>query len=1478
MRQFWDIALEPILRAAAPRRILEIGVDQGLTTKHLLEFAVAGDAFLDAIDPNPKVDTADWQRERPDHIRFHRGLSVDVIPGLEPPDVVLVDGDHNWYTVHSELVLLDQQAAQAGQPPPLVLLHDAQWPYARRDLYYDPGTIPKTHRHPHEKAGLLPDRSEVVEDGGLNAHLEHAIFEGGEHNGVLTAVEDFLAASGETWKFTVVPGLNGLGILAPTARLSDNKALRDVIAALGRAPALRRVVALVERERLEIEIRRQAAQRRLLELEADAEQLTAARGELERLRAEHERLAAELRATDPSSGNAAVASVESEAAEQASAQRLADAEAALQVSAHQLADAEAAAQDFAQRLADAGVVAQQLTERADQAEAAAREATLAAERAELADVQLQEAMVRVQRAETRAQDDARRLETVEFDRHSEQQRRIDAERELLTMAREQAALAGRVEAQEAELASLRDESQASRALALSAGTQARAAREEADELAHARDRSERRKQTLERREEELEQELVVQRRQLREAAERQAEFERTLGVLERRIEEVTATHDERIVELIRGHDVRVDALTRERDELAEQRNREQDELERGAAEAAAARDAAEQRFAEQAAELQIQAAELETQAAARMRQAADAADARESMERALEDAHAQAADTDAALREVRERLEVTEMEADARDAEVAELQLALARAHADAERARAQAMAADARALDAQLDPAARPAPPAPTRPSIASVAAPAPAPARAPAAVVEPLAPVPDPAAQGSSDPPPAAALQPNPLRIDFNEHELAAHEYFRSEYDGEARAPGVPPIVDPVALPAVCDQHGHLVAEHDTAATEPTVDVVVCVHNALADVRTCLWSVAHKTDRSYRLVIVNDGSDEDTTAYLEQVAADVPQIRLVHREHPPHGYTIAANLGLRAATGDYVVLLNSDTIVTRGWLDRIVDCGESDPNIGILGPLSNAASHQSIPELRDAAGWSINPLPPFTTPDGIAKLLQRVSPRERPRLPFVNGFCYVIKRAVIDAIGVFDEEHFASGYCEENDFSYRAGQAGFELAVVDDGYVFHAKSKSFGVATRKVIAKRNYEIFLDKHGREQVQAAVKGMERNTALAPLRAKVSDALSSPFSLVAALDSANHEALKIMFVLPGLGQGGSGGSHSIYQEVHGLRALGLDAQIALRAKSFERARGAYDDADEVFVPYGDERELEHVTAQADVIAATHFKSAVLVAELQSRRSDFLPAYYVQDYEPFFTSRDSADVQEAIESYTLIPGCLLFAKTHWLCNIVSRRHGVFVAKVEPSIDEQIYRPSGARRAGGPLRVTAMVRPRTPRRQPTATVAVLEQLSLERGGDVDVTTFGCAQADLERLTDHPPLLGGHRGLLRRAEVADLLGASDVFVDLSMYQAFGRTALEAMACGTTAVVPRLGGVWEFLEHDVNGIAVDAFAPQQALGALAALADDRPRLESLQAASRQTGARYSIQRAALSEYLVFAHAHAARLGASARA
>jgi GT2 family glycosyltransferase len=695
-----------------------------------------------------------------------------------------------------------------------------------------------------------------------------------------------------------------------------------------------------------------------------------------------------------------------------------------------------------------------------------------------------------------------------------------------------------------------------------------------------------------------------------------------------------------------------------------------------------------------------------------------------------------------------------------------------------------------------------------------------------------------------------------------------------------------------DPLSPPCPLDVRGVLCTEgEEQEPGRPSVDVVVCVHDALEELRLCLWSLLAKSGRRLRLILVNDGSDEATTRFVQAFADRHPAVTLIHREPPP-GYTLAANRGLEASRGDYVVLLNSDTVLSAGWLDRMIDHGEAHPEVGILGPLSNAATHQSVPQVQDGGAWAVNRLPDWLTVDGMNLLLERGAPPTDTRLPFLNGFCYVVKREAIEAIGPLDEDRFASGYCEENDYSHRARQAGFELAVVDDVYVYHAKSRSFGTGGRAELARRNYELFVDKHGREEIDALVSAMEADESLEPVRAAVAELTASPEAIAPLLgrngrsagrgrngslvEDPDRPVLNIVFLLPGLAHGGSGGAHSIYQEVRGLRALGIPARIMLPEWDRARAAAVYADAAEVFQTFADEEDLAAKTADADVISATHHKSVALLQAIRTRRSDFLPAYYVQDYEPFFTVPYIA--QEAIASYTALPDMLLFAKSHWLCNVVAERHGLYVAKVEPSIDRDVYFPAGHTGEPGVLRVAAMLRPRTARRQPLATVAVLERLLQELAGQVRVSTFGCYADELREILPgvDEGVLERHRGMLSRSEVAELLRESDVFLDMSVYQAFGRTALEAMACGATAVVPNVGGAWEFVEHGANALAVDTLEPEGALGALRSLATDGQLLARLKAGALRTAARHSIARAAISEYLLFERAHAERFGVPA--
>lgn len=278
-------------------------------------------------------------------------------------------------------------------------------------------------------------------------------------------------------------------------------------------------------------------------------------------------------------------------------------------------------------------------------------------------------------------------------------------------------------------------------------------------------------------------------------------------------------------------------------------------------------------------------------------------------------------------------------------------------------------------------------------------------------------------------------------------------------------------------------------------------TVDIVIPVFNALEDVKRCLASLEMNADDvNVHLIIVNDGSDAVTTQWLRARCTDTSRFTLI--EHPGNlGYTKAVNTGLRASVAPYVITQNSDTIVSRGWLRGMLRCIESSPSIGIVGPLSNAATWQNVPILRDETGsFAVNTLPPGVDVDRMARLVAGISARAYPRLPFINGFCFMLRRAVIEAIGYMDEITFPIGYGEEIDYCIRAADAGFELAVADDVFVFHAKSRSFGQERRKALSVQGFQALKQKHSREKYFERAKIADDSNELRAIREQIKAAL------------------------------------------------------------------------------------------------------------------------------------------------------------------------------------------------------------------------------------------------------------------------------------------------------------------------------------------------------------------------------------------
>ena len=634
----------------------------------------------------------------------------------------------------------------------------------------------------------------------------------------------------------------------------------------------------------------------------------------------------------------------------------------------------------------------------------------------------------------------------------------------------------------------------------------------------------------------------------------------------------------------------------------------------------------------------------------------------------------------------------------------------------------------------------------------------------------------------------------------------------------------------------------------------------IIVCVHDALPHVRACLASVLRHTPEPHQLILVDDGSASETRLELERFAREHPHAELL-RSDTATGYTCAANRGLRRSQAELSILLNSDTIVSQGWATRLQRCAASDERIGIVGPLSNAATYQSVPELVDADGhFAWNSLPAHMTVDEYARTVARCARASRPRVPVATGFCFGIRRRLIDAIGLFDEEAFPRGYGEENDYCLRAADAGFEVAIADDAYVYHAGSQSYGDEARRELWEKSRATLEERHGKERLAAIDQALRHHAGLEEIRDRLRDAPLDVPAIGAEFEPPlNRGEPRILFLLQECAPQ-YGGTQVILETTLGLRRLGVDARVAVERDKAQRFARFYPVSPDTFVYYDTSDELVRLAGAFDQVVATIFHTVETLASIVERHPQVSPAYYVQDYEPRFVADDEVLLAKAQRSYTAVPNCRLLALSPWVQEIVEKEHGVTVEKVPGPLDTRLFHPAPPALSSPPggaprsTRIAAMIRPGTPWRGAQRTLQVMGALNDRFGERVEIDIFGAEPGELEALGMKPDFRHVDHGVLTRPEVARLLRQTDVFLDLSDFQAFGRTALEAMACGCAVVAPHEGGVSDFGVDGENLLLVDSGSVSAASAAASRLVEDSMLRRQLSARASETAAGYSIE------------------------
>ncbi len=273
MIALWGQVILPLVDSVGGKRVLEIGAEFGLSTQALVNFVRRVGGHLHCVDPVPIFDVDEFVAQHEGLVSFYKDTSLNAIPVIPEVDVILVDGDHNWYTVYNELRLIEERYDHDPDRLPLIFVHDTGWPYGRRDLYYDPASVPEEFRQPYAMQGMGPAKKELVPKGGLNADMWNALVEGGERNGVLTAVEDYVRESDLELEFLQLPLYFGLGIIVSKSRVRANPALAAELEKLREMLKGEKLITITEKLRMNLAMIIQRLQRELAESQDQVKEL-----------------------------------------------------------------------------------------------------------------------------------------------------------------------------------------------------------------------------------------------------------------------------------------------------------------------------------------------------------------------------------------------------------------------------------------------------------------------------------------------------------------------------------------------------------------------------------------------------------------------------------------------------------------------------------------------------------------------------------------------------------------------------------------------------------------------------------------------------------------------------------------------------------------------------------------------------------------------------------------------------------------------------------------------------------------------------------------------------------------------------------------------------------------------------------------------------------------------------------------------------
>lgn len=267
----------------------------------------------------------------------------------------------------------------------------------------------------------------------------------------------------------------------------------------------------------------------------------------------------------------------------------------------------------------------------------------------------------------------------------------------------------------------------------------------------------------------------------------------------------------------------------------------------------------------------------------------------------------------------------------------------------------------------------------------------------------------------------------------------------------------------------------------------------IIIPVFTAVRQACACVRSILESDAAKCKIILLDDGTPGGV-AELESLAGQHENVHVISHLRN-RGYTRNIQIGVELVATDFVCILNSDTLVPSAWGEPLIHSMEMNPYLAGVGPLSNAASYQSIPNVKSNGAFSVNQHFGRSTEsrENISLLTHAMFDGELIDVPIINGFCSIFRKSAIDKIGGFDINSFPTGYGEENDLCIRLVSSGYRLAVMPSVFIYHEKSQSFGSKRKIELSKIGSNKLIDIYGKRHVPDLAKALENSIPLKSVR-------------------------------------------------------------------------------------------------------------------------------------------------------------------------------------------------------------------------------------------------------------------------------------------------------------------------------------------------------------------------------------------------